>query len=227
MIPGVCAMPAASSASSGMFGRLAVAFGIHISVRHAAIFPSSPSAPSSDQQLRRCLRIPAVLVLARPLDAHRPADRLRQQRRVGGRVVVAVHPVAARAVEIDDAHRVLGHRERARDRLAEAVRGLRRRPDRRLAVADVGHGARRSQRRVRLHRPVEFGAEIFFAAGERRLRVAFFHQRLVGVERDRRASTPARPRRRSAGPNPTSAPSAAARRRRRPIRSRRRRRGNR
>ena len=39
-MPGVCAMPAASSASSGMFGRLAVAFGIHISVRHAPILPS-------------------------------------------------------------------------------------------------------------------------------------------------------------------------------------------
>ena len=46
--PGVCAMPAASSASSGMFGRFAVALGIHMSVRHAAIFPSSPTAPSSE-----------------------------------------------------------------------------------------------------------------------------------------------------------------------------------
>ncbi len=46
-MPGVCAMPAASGPSSGMFGRLAVALGSHISVRHAAIFPSSVSAPSS------------------------------------------------------------------------------------------------------------------------------------------------------------------------------------
>jgi len=46
VIPGVCAMPAASSASSGMLGRLAVALGMNICVRHAAIFPSPPSAPS-------------------------------------------------------------------------------------------------------------------------------------------------------------------------------------
>ena len=45
-MPGVCAMPAASAASNGTFGRFAVALGSHISVRHAAILPSSDEPPS-------------------------------------------------------------------------------------------------------------------------------------------------------------------------------------
>ena len=40
------------------------------------------------------------------------------------------------------------------------MRRLRRRPDRRLAVAHVGNCARRTHRRVRLHRPVELGGDL-------------------------------------------------------------------
>ena len=49
-----------------------------------------------------------------PLHAHRPADRLRQQRRIGRRVIVAVHAVAAGAVEIDHAHLVARQTEQSR-----------------------------------------------------------------------------------------------------------------
>ena len=63
------------------------------------------------EHLRRTLGIPAVLVLAHPLHAHRPADRARHERGVGGGVLVAVHAVAARAFEIDHADLVLGQVE--------------------------------------------------------------------------------------------------------------------
>ena len=57
--------------------------GIHISVRQATILPSASTRAGDVEQLRRPLRIPAVLVLAHPLHAHRRADRARQQRRIG------------------------------------------------------------------------------------------------------------------------------------------------
>ncbi len=116
VIPGVCAMPAASSASRGMLGRLAVACGSHISVRQAAIVPSSPTRALQREQLRRSFGIPAELVLARPLHAHRTGDGPRQQRRVGGGIVMPVHAVTTRSVDIDHPHRLARQAQRVGDR---------------------------------------------------------------------------------------------------------------
>src|SRR5205085_6814585 len=69
--------------------------------------------PQVDQR-RRALRIPAVLVAARPLHAHRAPDRLREQRGVAGRVLMAVAAVAARAFEVDAAYIRRGHSEHLR-----------------------------------------------------------------------------------------------------------------
>ena len=79
-------------------------------------------------QRRRPLRIPAVLVGARPLHAHRLARRLGEQRRIGGRILVAVAAVAAGAFEVDAAHVLQRHGEHLRQLLAQIVRRLRRRP---------------------------------------------------------------------------------------------------
>ena len=57
-------------------------------------------------QLLRSFRIPAGLVLPRPLHAHGCADRLRDQHRVGGRMIAAVGAVRSGAVEKHDAHLV-------------------------------------------------------------------------------------------------------------------------
>ena len=79
-------------------------------------------------QRRRALRVPAVLVGARPLHAHRLADRLGEQRGVGGGVLVAVAAIAAGAFEIDAAHLVGRQREHLRQLLAQSVGRLRSRP---------------------------------------------------------------------------------------------------
>ena len=104
-----------------------------------------------------------MLVLSRPLHAHRLADRLRQEHGIGCRMVGAVRAVRSRPLHEDDAH-LLGHEsEDARQRGSQAVGDLRRRPDRRAIGADVSDGARRRKRRVALTRP-EIGR------GDRRLR---------------------------------------------------------
>ena len=71
------------------------------------------------------LGVPAVLVLAHPLDSDRAAtDLTRDQRRVAGGVLVAVASVAAGSVEIDHADRALGHAEQCRELPPEPVRRL-------------------------------------------------------------------------------------------------------
>ena len=99
-------------------------------------------------QRRRPFRIPAVLVGARPLHAHRLADGLGEQRRIGGGVLVAVAAVAARAVDIDAAHVLERHAEHLRELLAQIMRRLRRRPGRQLAVLELGDRAGRPDRAV-------------------------------------------------------------------------------
>ena len=105
------------------------------------------------EQLLRALRIPSVLVLTRPLDAHRLADRLRQEHGVGRRVVGAVGAIRSRSLDEHDTH-LLGHEaEDARQRGSHPVGDLRRRPDRRGVAANVCDGTRRRKRRVTLTRP--------------------------------------------------------------------------
>ena len=76
-------------------------------------------------QLLRPLRIPPRLVLPRPLDSHRLADRLRDQHRVGRDVIAAVGAVRSRAVEKDDTDPRGIEAEHLREIRAQAVSALR------------------------------------------------------------------------------------------------------
>ena len=120
-------------------------------------------------QRRRPFRIPAVLVGARPLHPHRPADRLGEHRGVGGRVLVAVAAVAAGAFEIDAAHVLDRHREHLRELLAQIVGRLRGRPRRELAVAEFRDRAGRAGRSVGVDGEVVGGGDFLHALLAHRL----------------------------------------------------------
>ena len=94
-----------------------------------------------------------MLVLTRPLDAHRLADRLRQEHGVGGRVVGAVGAIRSRSLDEHDTHLLGQEAEDARQGGSHPVGGLRRRPDRCGVAANVCDGTRRRKRRVTLTRP--------------------------------------------------------------------------
>src|SRR6185436_21020872 len=94
------------------------------------------------EELRRPLRIPAMLVLAHPLDAHRTPHRAREERGVAGRVLGAVLAVGAGAVHVDEADLLPRKAEDPGEPLAIAVRRLGRRPDRPAGGPDVGDPAR-------------------------------------------------------------------------------------
>ena len=96
--------PAATAAESTR--RLAVARGTHISVSQASMRPSASARPRASSSCGGPFGSQPSSSSRAPLHAHRLADRLGQQRRIGGGVVVAVHAVAAGAVEIDHAHLV-------------------------------------------------------------------------------------------------------------------------
>ena len=161
--------------------------GIHISVCQPGQPAAGVEAGAQIEQLLRPLRIPAVLVLPRPLHADRAAERLRQQQRVGRRMVGAVGAVRARPLHEDHPHRLGRQAEDAGEGCAKAVGHLRGRPDGGAVGADVGDGARGAERGVALTGP-EIG-------GRQRLRGA--GHRLVHVCRGRRRSDPDRPRRRA------------------------------
>ena len=93
-----------------------------------------------------------MLVLAHPLQTHRLAHRLRDQRRLRRAVVGAVAAIAARAFDVDAAH-VLGLQlQHGGELQPQQVARLRRRPHRQLALLEVSHRARRADRSVRVHR---------------------------------------------------------------------------
>ena len=139
------------------------------------------------EQLGRPLRIPAVLVLAHPLDAHRPAHRPRQERGVARRVLGAVLAVGAGAVEVDQPDLLLREAEDPGERLAEAVSRLGRRPDRGAVGADVRDAAGRAEGAVGLDRPPVRRAECLHAGPGRseRRQVALLRDVLVADDRRR------------------------------------------
>ena len=130
-------------------------------------------------QRRRPLRVPAVLVGAAPLHAHRPPDLPGDQCRVGGSILVAVAAVAARALDIEAADIQLRHVEHPRQLLAQQVRRLRGAPRRELAVLELRDRARRPDRAVRVHREVVARLEQLRRGAERRGAVACILQHLV------------------------------------------------
>src|SRR6266849_3793964 len=107
------------------------------------------------------LGVPAMLVGAHPLHAHRPLYGAGEQRGVGGGILMAVATVAARAFDVHRAHVTLRYREHGRELFAQVMRGLAGRPTGELAVLDFHHGARWPDRAVRVNRKVIGGAEPF------------------------------------------------------------------
>ena len=134
---------------------------------------------------RRPLRIPRRFLVPHPLHAHRPADLLRQIRRLEPGIVGRRAAVALRAFHPDDAHLVARHVEKLRDAVAHAVRLHVVRVDRHLAVRRIGHRVRRADRRVPLERHVVLGLDDLRGARERRVGIADDDRRLRSTSASR------------------------------------------
>ena len=120
----------------------------------------------------RAFGIPAVLVMAHPLDADRLPDELRHQRRVDRGRIGTVAAVATRGLEGDDANVLDRDVEGVGDGRADDVGTLRSRPDRGRPVLDVCDRTGRADRAVRLNRGGVLRVERTCGAGERLGRVA-------------------------------------------------------
>ena len=159
----------------------------------------------------RAFGIPAVLVMAHPLDADRLPDELRHQRRVDRGRIGSVAAVAARGLEGDDANVLDRDVEGVGDRRADDVGALRSRPDRGRPVLDVCDRAGRADRAVRLNRGGVLRVERTCGAGERLGRVAGACNNGV-LEAGRLANVRVElVHRRQARPSPTTSPRARAR----------------
>jgi len=124
------------------------------------------------QQLRRTFGVPAMLVLAHPLQPDRLAQLARDQRRLKRRVVIAVAAIAARAVFVDQPQ--LGHiqAQQLSNNLAHPVRALGGSPYRAAAVTNVSHSAGWPHGSMRLDRPAITCFQYTPALREDRRRVA-------------------------------------------------------
>ena len=112
--------------------------------------PAASSAGVDFHHHGGAVGLPAVLLLAGPLQAHRAArHRPRQQRRVGGGIVGAVVAVAAGALGMDAAHLLLRHPHHLGDGVAVRIDALRMGPDRQRVVVELRHRAGRPDRAVR------------------------------------------------------------------------------
>ena len=188
---------------------------IHISVRQAAILPSAGRAAS-------CVR-PA----AAPWDRSHARPRAsiarapgchgaRHEGRVRRRILMAVHAVAAGAIEIMRRSCSAGSpRKSAKASGSDACPAKRSRSS--PCRPHIGDGAGRPDRAMRLHRPIEFALQAIARRGERGGRVAFVRQDFVALERLRRASIRAAPLSPTGGRAPPISPSARARRSRVPF----------
>ena len=103
-------------------------------------------------RVRHAVVLPGHFVLARQLDPHRLANRLRQQRRIERHGVGAVDPVAAGTAGKHDPDVVERNPEQHRHAAAGRIGRLRGRPDGGAIATDVGHRARRPHRPVHLIR---------------------------------------------------------------------------
>ena len=65
-----------------------------------------------------------MLILARPLHAHRTADRPREDRGIGRGVFMTVHAVTSGAFDVDEPYRFLRKAKEAREGFAIAMRTL-------------------------------------------------------------------------------------------------------
>src|SRR4029077_18356024 len=99
-----------------------------------------------------------MLILARPLHAHRTADCPREDRGVGGGVFMTVHAVTSGALDVDEPYRFLRQAKEAREGFAIAMRTLGGGPHRRGIIGHIGDRAGWADRAVALHRPEITGA---------------------------------------------------------------------
>jgi hypothetical protein len=113
-----------------------------------------------------------MLVGAHPLHAHRSTHLARQQRGVGGRILVPIASVAARAVDVDHSHVRIGHTEHQRQLLAQVVRGLARRPAGELAPVERCDRAGRADGTMRVNGKVIGGGQSFVPCRERCVHIA-------------------------------------------------------
>ncbi len=120
-----------------------------------------------------------MLVLARPLHPHRPAELLGKDRGIRRRILMTIAAVAAGAFEIDEAHLVQRKTEEPGKGLLVSVRALRCGPYRGGLTAHVGDRARRPHRSMTLHRPVVCRAKRFRARRPLRGRSALVDQGFV------------------------------------------------
>src|SRR5262249_20379070 len=103
---------------------------------------------NSSAEVDQCWRtfwIPAMLVSAHPLDAHRsPARRDGEERGVAGSIFVPVAAVTTRTFDIDAAHIVEWHIHHRRELSSQPLRPLRGAPARDLPLVNLDHSARRA-----------------------------------------------------------------------------------
>src|SRR5436190_1661476 len=128
-------MPAAAASSSVKLS----------TAKQLAGLPGERNSAGNVQQLRRSLGVPAMFIRARPLHADGAPDRPRQDRRVGGGVLMAVHAIAPGAFEVDQAHLVLGQPKEAGEGGTIVMRALGCGPHRGLVGTHVGDGAGRTE----------------------------------------------------------------------------------
>ena len=132
--------------------RIEAAAGMHIGVLVVAPRADAPVRvkSSSDLEVRgRARRRERELLDSRPLQQHRPARVLRQDRCLVRRVAARVAPVCAAGHLRQDAHALLVKAERFRDRLAQPERPLRAGVDHRAVRTHVCDRGARTDRRVR------------------------------------------------------------------------------
>ena len=198
-------VPVSSSAQSGRgVGRIA---GGKIVSGNAAV----GAQPALDvHQLRSALGLPGVLLLAGQLHPDRPADRARQQYRVGGDVVGAVAAVAAGGFHPDHVDVALRPLQQPGEVGAQQMRILRAGPNPHLTVPDIGYAAGRADRAVHLVRPDVGPRHRRGGGGEGGVDVALVDQRSrrrrIGAQRGRRCR-----RVRAASAPASSSPSAERR----------------
>src|SRR5713226_10729829 len=98
--------------------------------------------------------LPAVLVVAHPLDAHGISHRLGKNRGIRGSVIRAVVTVAAGGFEKYNSNVRGSNAKELRNRRAQLMGSLRCRPDCGRVTFNVGQTARRANRSMKLVRPL-------------------------------------------------------------------------
>jgi hypothetical protein len=120
----------------------------------------------------RPLGVPALTLMAHALDAHRPAHRLRQQRRIDPGIADIVAPIGAGARDPDPVHLVGRQAQHPGDPVARKMRLLRAGPRGGTVGARFDDGAGRTHAGMRLKRPLVFRLDDARGTREGRIHLA-------------------------------------------------------